>query len=53
MTPRINQLLMGFGLLAGLLLGTGNTGGGVAMAIAGAAGAWLVRTRPGQERSLW
>jgi len=53
MEPKINRLLMSFGLLAGLMLGTGNTGGAIAMALAGATGAWLLRTRPGKERSLW
>lgn len=53
MTPKINQLLMGSGMLAGLLLGTGNIGGAITLALAGAAGAWLLRTRPGQSRSLW
>lgn len=51
MTPGINKMLMCFGLLAGLLLGTGNAGGAAAMAVAGAAGAWLLRAQ--EERGLW
>ncbi|MDO9597028.1 MAG: hypothetical protein Q7J47_04840 [Azoarcus sp.] len=53
MEPKINRLLMGCGLLAGLMLGTGNAGGAIALTLAGVAGAWLLRTRPGEERSLW
>ncbi|MDD2874140.1 MAG: hypothetical protein RBT39_05190 [Azoarcus sp.] len=53
MALKINRLLMGFGLLAGLMLGIGNTGGAITIALAGATGAWLLRTRPGEERSLW
>lgn len=53
MEPKINRVLMGGGLLAGLMLATGNAGAAIALTLAAAAGAWLMRTGPGQERSLW
>lgn len=41
MEQKISYLIMGLGLFAGMLLGAGYSGGGVAAAVAGAAGAWL------------
>ncbi|NMG64467.1 hypothetical protein GPA19_05830 [Azoarcus indigens] len=43
METKVNRVLMGFGLLAGLALGVGNPGGSIALAFAGAASAWLLR----------
>lgn len=35
--------LMVFGLLAGLMIGTGHPGGGLTVAVAAAAAAWMAR----------
>lgn len=43
MELRIERVLMGLGLMAGLLIGTGHTGGGLAIVVAGAAAAWMLR----------
>ena len=42
MKVSVNRVLMGFGLLAGLSMGIGYTGGGIALVLAGAAGAWMI-----------
>ncbi len=44
MEPTINRVLMGLGVLAGLLIGAGNGGGGAVLAIAAATVAWLLRS---------
>jgi len=41
----INRLLMGCGSGAGLLLGTGHIGEGIALAVATIAAVWLMRMR--------
>lgn len=52
MKSSIDRLLLGFGLLAGLMLGTGHAGGGIALMMAGAACAWLSRMPPrGRSRA--
>ncbi|NMG33221.1 hypothetical protein GRF61_01995 [Azoarcus sp. TTM-91] len=43
METKVNRVLMGFGLLAGLALGVGNPGGAIALAVAGAGATWLLR----------
>lgn len=43
MELRIERVVMGLGLLAGLLFGTGHAGGGVAVVVAGMAVAWMQR----------
>lgn len=43
MERNANRVMMGLGLFAGLLIGTGHPGGGVALAIAAVAAAWLIR----------
>lgn len=44
MEPKTNRVMMGLGLVAGLLIGIGHAGGGVALAVAAGAAAWLMRT---------
>jgi hypothetical protein len=36
--------LMALGLLAGLMIGTGHPGGGLAVAVAAVAGVWMARS---------
>lgn len=43
MESRTTRSLMGLGLLAGLLIGTGHIGGGLAIAVAAGAGLWMAR----------
>ena len=43
MELRVERVLTGLGLMAGLLIGTGHTGGGLAMVVAGTAAAWMLR----------
>ncbi|NLF54336.1 MAG: hypothetical protein GX576_08075 [Thauera phenolivorans] len=43
MELRIERVLTGLGLFAGLLFGTGHAGGGVAVVVAGMAMAWMQR----------
>jgi hypothetical protein len=38
-----SRSLMAFGLLAGLMIGTGHPGGGLAVAVAAVAGVWMAR----------
>ncbi len=38
------RALMALGLLAGLMIGTGHVGGGLAVAIAAGAAVWLTRS---------
>lgn len=44
MEPTINRVLMGLGLLAGLLIGVGHSGGGVVVVVTAATAVWLLRT---------
>lgn len=44
MEPKINRVLMGMGLLAGLLIGVGYIGGAIVVVIAAATTAWLLRS---------
>lgn len=44
MEPKINRLLMGLGLIAGLLIGAGHIGGGAGLVIAAATAVWLLRS---------
>lgn len=44
MELKFNNILMALGLISGLLLGTGQTGGGVTIAVCATAIAWLWRT---------
>lgn len=44
MESKLSRSLMGLGLVAGLLIGIGLPGGGAALAMAGAAAAWGLRT---------
>lgn len=43
MERKVGQVMMGLGFLAGLMIGSGYTGGGVALAVAASAAAWLMR----------
>lgn len=43
MESKINRVMMGLGLVAGLMIGTGHAGGGMALAVAAGAAAWLTR----------
>mgnify|MGYP003453499583 FL=1 len=43
MEPRITLMLLGLGLLAGLLFGSGEVGSGVLLAVTAAALTWLLR----------
>lgn len=44
MEPRITWLLLGLGLLAGLLFGSGEFGSGAVLAVVAAALTWLQRS---------
>lgn len=44
MESKLTQSLMMLGLLAGSMIGAGLPGGGVALAMAGIATAWLLRS---------
>lgn len=44
MEPKINRVLMSLGLLAGLLIGVGDAGGGAGLVIAAATAVWLLRS---------
>ncbi|MBS0542160.1 MAG: hypothetical protein JSR40_00270 [Proteobacteria bacterium] len=44
MEPKINRVLMGMGLLAGLLIGVGHIGGAIVVVIAAATTVWLLRS---------
>lgn len=41
----LTRLLLAFGLLAGLMLGTGNLAAGVALSVIAGAATWLVRSQ--------
>lgn len=43
MESATTRSLMALGLLAGLMIGTGHIGGGLAVAVAAGAGLWMVR----------
>lgn len=43
MQARLTHVLMGLGVCAGLMMGTGHVGGGLAVAVSAAALAWLGR----------
>lgn len=49
MEPTINRVLMGLGVLAGLLIGAGNSGGGAVLAIAAATAVWLLRNEAASD----
>lgn len=44
MEPTINRVLMSLGLLAGLLIGAGHSGGGVVVVVTAATAVWLLRS---------
>ncbi|MFC5771266.1 hypothetical protein [Thauera sinica] len=44
MEPKINRVLMGLGLLAGLLIGVGHSGGAMVVVITAATAVWLLRS---------
>ena len=43
MKAKTTRSLMALGVLAGLMIGTGHIGGGLAVAIAAGAGLWMAR----------
>lgn len=43
MKSTTTRSLMALGLLAGLMIGTGHIGGGLAVAVAAGAGLWMAR----------
>lgn len=45
MEPKINRVLMGMGLLAGLLIGVNYNGGATVVVVTAATTVWLLRTR--------
>lgn len=49
MESKLTRSLMGLGLLAGSMIGAGLPAGGVALAMAGVATAWLLRTEPQED----
>lgn len=49
MESKLTRSLMGLGLIAGSMFGMGLPGGGVALAMAGIAAAWLLRTGMTEE----
>lgn len=51
MTSISSKGLMAFGLLAGLMIGTGHPGGGLTLAVVAAAAVWMARAE-GVQRDL-
>lgn len=49
MESKLTHSLMGLGLIAGSMFGMGLHGGGVALATAGVAAAWLLRSGLSEE----